>query len=163
MAAKKPAAKKPATRRRAPAKPKAGLHDRGARVVSVGPFGCSAMVEMPVALAQELFGDKPLGDAGPHDVVDAILRDLEPMPENLATSALAMAALALGREIEHPHNSATSKSMCVARLTEILAELRALAPPERKVDSIDRIAAQREKRQAAVAAGSPAPANLPRT
>ncbi len=156
--------KKPA-RKRARAKPKpAGLREQGALVVSVfGAFGSRVLVEMPTSLAEELFGEAPLGECAPHNVVDAIARDLEPMPDNLSSSSIAAVALALGRELEHPHNSATSKSMCAARITEIMGELRGLCPPERKADSIDDLAAAREARRAAVAAGRAASADLPRS
>ncbi len=149
-----PAPKKPA-RRRAAAKPKTGLHERGARVVSVfGAFGSSTMVEMPATLAAELFGDRPLGDCSPTGVVDAVTRDLAALPENLRTSGLATVALALARELEHPHNSATSKSMCAGRIVDIMGVMRALAPPERKADSIDEIAARRDAQRRAGGAGA---------
>ncbi len=100
----------------------------------------------------------PVEKATRHDL--AALRKLDPA---LADGGAAAAAVAMAREIDDGENSATSKSMCTAKLIGILADLRALAPPERKVDSIDRIAAQREKRQAAAAAGGAATANLSRT
>ena len=132
-----------------------GLHDEGGRVVSVfGPFGSRALVEMPARVASELFGGADLGSCGPCDVVDAIRRDLDVMPSSVSGSALAATALALGREIEHPFNSATSKSMCAKSLMEALATLRALAPPKRERDGIDRIAEQRERRRAAAAGGA---------
>ncbi len=138
------------------------IGELGARVVSVfGPFGSSTLVQMPTSLAAGLFGgEADLGGCAPRNVIDAVERDLAKMPA-VADTALAAVAVALARELEHPYNSATSKSMCAARLNETMAELRALAPPERKADSIDRIAAQREKRQAA-AAGGAASADLPR-
>lgn len=141
----------------------ANLYDDGARVVSVfGPFASRVLVEMPASVAEGLFDGQPLGDCAPGNVVDAIARDIEPMPGTLSSSAIAAVALALGREIEHPYNSATSKSMCAGRITEIMGELRALCPPERKADSIDDLAAARDARRAAVAAGLAAPADLSR-
>jgi hypothetical protein len=128
------------------------LHDRGARVVSVfGPFGSRVLVDMPVGLASELFEDDPLGECAPHNVIDSIQRGLDDMPPAVAGSALAAMALALGREIEHPYNSATSKSMCAKSLMEALDRLRAIAPPKQEADGIDDIAGQREKRRAAAA------------
>lgn len=148
-AAKPPAKRKPARRRAATkAKPATGLRERGASVVSIfGAFGCLTMVQMPTSLAEELFGDTPLGQCSPTNVVDAIARDLEPMPEALSTSAIAAVALALGREIEHPYNSATSKSMCAARVAEIMGELRELCPPAPKVDRIDEVKTKRDARR----------------
>lgn len=79
-------------------------------------------------------------------VETALEADLASLPENLALGALAASALAMAREIDSSGNSATSKSMCQARLQDALAELRSLAPPEVKRDAIDEIKAAREKR-----------------
>lgn len=82
-------------------------------------------------------------------VSESVGRDLERLPVDLRGSGLAATALALAAEIDAPGNSATSKSMCAKALLDALDRIRALAPPERKVDGIDRIAKQREKRRAA--------------
>lgn len=128
------------------------------RVVSVyGPFASRALVDMSTKDAEKLLGDR-LGDLAPSRVVDAIQRDLDAMPSGLSVSALAATALALGFELEHPYNSATSKSMCAKTLIESLDRLRALAPAEREADDLDDLAARRTARlggSAAEHAGGP--------
>lgn len=125
------------------------LYDKGARVVSVGgAFNSRTLVEMPTELAGELFDGLPT--SCPDEVVGAVRGDLAKMPDEIAASGMAMVALALARELQDPFNSATSKALCAARVTEILGELQRLAPPKQEADGIDRIAAQRKKRRAAV-------------
>ena len=80
-------------------------------------------------------------------VAAAVERDLARLPAVLAGSALAASALAMAREIDDPGNSATSKSMCQARLADALKELRALAPPEESHDRIDGIADELAQRR----------------
>jgi hypothetical protein len=46
--------------------------------------------------------------------------------------------------------------MCHGRLHEALAQLRELAPPVKKVDGIDELKIEREKRRAAARASSSA-------
>jgi len=97
-------------------------------------------------------------------VAEAVERDLDAVREaspDLADSALAATALALAAEIDEPKNSATSKSMCAARLNETMATLRELMPPKREADGIDDIAEQRKKRRAVAAEGGAASADLP--
>lgn len=79
-------------------------------------------------------------------VRDAVERDLERLPEDLAGSALAASALALAQEIDRSGNSATSKSMCAKALQDVLRELRSLAPAEEEHDEIDELEAQRRRR-----------------
>jgi hypothetical protein len=137
------------------------VFDCGGRVLSVfGPFASRALVELPVALAEELFDGPPAAN-GRTSVVDAIERDLAEMPERVRGSALAATAVQLAYELQDPYNSATSKSMCAKSLMEALAALRALAPPKRKADDVDEIADRRAQRRAA--AGIAAPADLPRS
>jgi hypothetical protein len=85
-------------------------------------------------------------------VVQSTRADLDRLrkraPE-LADGALAAAALVLARQLDDARNSATSKSMCAARLTEIIDRLFELAPPERKEDGLDQLRAQRERRRRA--------------
>lgn len=71
---------------------------------------------------------------------------------DLARSTLAAGAMAMAREIDKPNNSATSKSMCQARLLEALHELRELAPPEEKKDALDEVSKKRNERRAGLAA-----------
>lgn len=82
-------------------------------------------------------------------VSDAVLAELERLavkhPE-LASSPLAMSVLAMAREIDDPGNSATSKSMCQARLVESLDRLRELIPTEEEGDALDELSARRATR-----------------
>jgi hypothetical protein len=82
-------------------------------------------------------------------VAAAVEREVELLPDVLREGALAAAALALARVIDAP-GSATSKAMVAKELRETLAALRALAPPKREQDTLDEIAAAREKRRASV-------------
>lgn len=83
-------------------------------------------------------------------VVEAAQKDLERLalraPE-LADSTLAATALKLAAEIDAPGNSATSKSMCAARLLETMDRLRELAPPEVAGDKLDDLTKRREKKR----------------
>lgn len=86
----------------------------------------------------------------PLTVVTAVQRDLASVAKrdpDLAKSGLAASALALARAIDHPGNSATSKSMCSGQLRDTLAELRELAPAEQKDDKVDDLAARRKTRR----------------
>lgn len=81
-------------------------------------------------------------------VYEAVERDLAKIrrrSEELADSALAATALAMAAEID-ADNSATSKSMCAARLTETMDRLRELAPAEQEGDYLDDLAARRTAR-----------------
>lgn len=80
----------------------------------------------------------------------AVQRDLDLLAardEGLAESALAQLALAMAAEIDNPENSATSKSMCAARLADALDRLRALAPPKPTQDRLDEVKEKREQRR----------------
>jgi hypothetical protein len=57
----------------------------------------------------------------------------------LAESSLAATALALAFELDHPGNSATSKSMCARALNETMAKIRELAPPADEQDGVDEL------------------------
>lgn len=108
--------------------------------------------------AADLFPNGTLGSSGPTDVVDAVERDVDAIRQSapaLADSALAATALSLAYEIEHPYNSATSKSMCAKALMEAMATLRELAPPAEKKDAIDELAAERKKRRSAARGAAP--------
>lgn len=151
MASKKSPVVKKSPARAAKKKP---AEMRGARVVSVfGPFGSRVLVDMPTRVAEDIFeGD--LGACASSWVVDAIRSDLESYPEDLRSSALAAVAVALGFELEHPGNSATSKSMCAGQLRDALTELRALRPPAEESDGVTRIEELRAvRREAAARAG----------
>lgn len=145
MAARAQTKAKPRTR----AKP-TDLHERGANVVSVyGPFNARCLVEMPAALAEELF-PKGLGVSCRVNVISAVEHDVAAIgardPE-LAESALAASAVALAYEIEHPFNSATSKSMCAREMRDTLDRLRDLAPEEQTKDGLDDLSAARANRR----------------
>lgn len=122
-----------------------------ATLVSVfGPFGSRVLVEMSRTTLDEVFGPSDTGL--PSRVIIAIERDLDDLADRdpvLAESGLAATALALAYELDHPGNSATSKSQCARALNETMEKLIALAPPAAKADKLDEIAAKREKRLAA--------------
>jgi hypothetical protein len=85
------------------------------------------------------------GGAGIRRSARRVERDLAKIRERdpeVADSALAASAVALAREIEHPFNSATSKSMCAGKLHEALDRLRELAPPKQEDDRIEDLAAE---------------------
>jgi len=136
-----------------PAKPAVDLHAMGARVVSVfGPFNSRVLIEMAAETAQEMFPD-PLAISGHTNVIDGAGREVESIrkrDEELAESALAASAVALAREIEHPYNSATSKSMCAREMRDTLDRLRELVPPAERKDKVDEVAAKRASRRATV-------------
>lgn len=138
---------------RAGGSPVVDLYALGARVVSVyGPFNSLTLIELPTEVAEGLFPDG-LDAAAPSLVVEATERDLARIRKrdrDLADSALAASAVAMAREIENPFNSATSKSMCQARLADAMQTLRGLAPPEEVADGIDEIADRRAKRRARI-------------
>jgi hypothetical protein len=127
-------------------------------VVSVfGPFNSRALVEMSASDATDLVGEQALGACCPSVVINSVLRDLEYLgqcDERLAESALAATALAMAREVEHPFNSATSKSMCAAKLMEATRELRELCPPVPQRDRLDEVNERRERRRAAASRGT---------
>lgn len=85
----------------------------------------------------------------------AIKRDLKRLREvdpDLAGSGLAASALALAAEIDHPDNSATSKSMCARALREAMDRLRELSPPAREWNKLDDLTSRRAERLARRAA-----------
>jgi hypothetical protein len=123
----------------------------GAKVVSIfGQFNSRVLIELPVDRAAKMFAG-PLGQFSPTQLVESVQRDLAKIreaSEPLADSALAASALAMAIEIENPHNSATSKSMCARALFDALEELRVLTPPAAEKDALDELKARREGRLA---------------
>lgn len=116
-----------------------------------GPFESRVMVSMTARQAEELFGPGEM--VFPMRVVAAAERELAALrlrDEGLADSSTAAGAVAMAVELDNPHNSATSKSMCRAQLASAMAELRELAPPVKKGDAIDDLADGRRAREAAV-------------
>lgn len=79
----------------------------------------------------------------------AVERDLARLPEELREGALAAAAREMGRMLDRPGNSATSKSMCAGKLDELMGRLRELAPPVEEADWLDELAERRARREAA--------------
>lgn len=89
---------------------------------------------------------KPESDSGA--VVAAVESELARLPPTVAAGAVAATALAMAREIDSPGNSATSKSMCAARLVEAMEKLRSLVDSLPTETRLDDIAKQRERRLA---------------
>ena len=87
----------------------------------------------------------------PATVVAAVERDLKRLGGDWAGSALAATALAMARELDDVNNSATSKSMCAARLREAMDRLLELAPPKAERDRIDEVAQRRARRRGTAA------------
>lgn len=139
-----------AAKRRSASKAMEGdLQAMGARVVSVfGPFNSRVLIEMPAEEAAKLFPDG-FGAAAPSRVIEATeleLGRIRRRAEDLADSALAGSAVAMAREIEHPYNSATSKSMCAKELRETMGRLRELMPAVEERDEIDELRDRRVQR-----------------
>lgn len=84
-------------------------------------------------------------------VVEALRSELERMPEHVAGSATAATALVMAAQLDDSSTSATSKSMCAAKLLDAMAILHDLAPSERMADGIDDLTAHRAARLAASA------------
>lgn len=85
----------------------------------------------------------------PLTVSAAVERDLAVLAERdaeLAESGLAASALALAATLDHPGNSATSKSMCAKALLDTLDRLRDLAPEKKENDGIDELRTRRSAR-----------------
>jgi hypothetical protein len=74
--------------------------------------------------------------------------DLKKLPKDLAGSAVAAAAVAMAREIDAPDNSATSKSMCAARLVDAMDQLHGEVKERPEPTKLDEIAKRREQRLA---------------
>jgi hypothetical protein len=87
-------------------------------------------------------------------VTEAVTRELEGFPVDLAGSALAATALAMAELIDDPRPSATSKSMCAGKLIDALKVLRELKPADAKRDAIDDLTKRRAKRRSTSAASS---------
>lgn len=122
------------------------------RVLSVfGPFNSRVLVEMSADDAAAMFPDMDLGSLGRSEVLEAVERDLAGIRERdpkVASSATAAAAMQMAIELEHPYNSATSKSMCAKALMEAMRELRDLVPPVEKKGELHAIKDARAARLA---------------
>jgi hypothetical protein len=78
-------------------------------------------------------------------VREAVESELESLQ---ASGALAATALAMASEIDG-HTSATSKSMCAKVLVDVMARIRAAAPPAEVKDPVDELKQRRQKRVSA--------------
>jgi hypothetical protein len=65
----------------------------------------------------------------------------------LPSAALAATALCMAAQLDDPRTSATSKSMCAARLVECLETIASLTPERTSDDSIDDLATRRAARR----------------
>ena len=84
--------------------------------------------------------------------VNRNLREMEKRQSGVSRSALAEAARELAREMGDPDNSATSKALAARALMELLESLDSSLPPaEKEADSIDQVAAARERRRSGAA------------
>jgi hypothetical protein len=86
------------------------------------------------------------------EVEAALQKDLDAIAKtapDLARSALAMTALALGRSIDAPGTSPTARSMCARALVEVVGKLNDQVPEAvREDDPVDQLAKARAKRTA---------------
>lgn len=137
---------KPAAKRSTPKK-------AGPRITLVsvfGPFGSRVLVEMSRTTLDEMFETSDV--ALPRRVIQAVENDIAEIGRRapaLVKTGLAATALALAYELDHPGNSATSKSMCAKALNETTEKLIALAPAEAAKDGLDELAAKRTERLSA--------------
>jgi hypothetical protein len=83
---------------------------------------------------------------GVSEALERDLAEIRLVAPALADSSLAATAQALAAELDSPSNSATSKSMCAKVFSEVMGQLRALAPAKREKDDLDDLAARRAKR-----------------
>jgi hypothetical protein len=88
-----------------------------------------------------------------YSVVAAVKRDLARLPEELQTSATAIAAIRLAESIDLGTETYRFQSALVGQLRECLTELVAKAPPEVEGDAVDDLNTRRAARRAAAAAG----------
>lgn len=134
----------------------------GASLISV--FGTAtsrrALVEMPLEAVSGLLGE--LTDLTRNSVVTAVERDLDALREldaKLAEAPEAAAALELAYQLDHPYNSAHSKSLCARALIDALEQLRERAPEAPKGDKLDDLAAKRASRRARLTRAKAAPSS----
>lgn len=83
-------------------------------------------------------------------VLDAVDRDLAKVAKvapDLAESGLAALAREMASQLDDVSNSATSKSMCAARLIDALERLRELTPEGDEKDGVDELNARRAARR----------------
>lgn len=81
------------------------------------------------------------------ETVEADLAEIAKRDPRLARSTYAAAALAMARELDNASNSATSKSMCEARMVAAMDRLLELAPAAERKDNVDELKQRREHRR----------------
>jgi hypothetical protein len=86
-------------------------------------------------------------------VRDAVELMLDELPEDVAASPTAAAALRLADSIDLGVDSYRFQAGLVAQLRECTAELRAMAPAKTEGDRVDDLNARRAARRRAAAAG----------
>jgi len=79
--------------------------------------------------------------------VEATERYLSRLPDDLASSPLAAAALRLAEGLDSDRNSLTSQSMASKAFQDILHELRELAPAQKMEDGLDELSSRRRRRR----------------
>lgn len=79
--------------------------------------------------------------------MNADLAAIAKVAPELASCTLAATAQALAVEMDGD-NSATSKSMCAKALVDIMGQIRALTPEQKKGDGLDDLATRRASRLA---------------
>lgn len=85
-------------------------------------------------------------------VAAAVERDLKKLPPDLASSALAIGALAVARVMDDFETEPSEMASCFRTLQSALDRLRDLAPEGEELDGIDQLAAKRAARLAGSAA-----------
>lgn len=86
-------------------------------------------------------------------VRDAVEMQLDELPEQLAKSPTAAAALRLADSIDLGVESYRFQSALVGQLRECMNELREQAPAKSEGDTVDELNAKRAARRSAAAAG----------
>jgi hypothetical protein len=101
----------------------------GARVIKVHQG--RTVIDVSTELAGFLFR-RSLAESGQSSVATAVEEDLDLIRSRdprVADSAIAAAALRMGRELDDPFNSATSKAQCAKALHAHMDRLLELSPP----------------------------------
>lgn len=138
------------------AKRDTGIFEDGARVISFYGKGKyrRVMVDMPLKVAKREFRDLDLRQAALAAVTDAIRAELAKLKKDgkgeLASSALAMSAVQMAKELDDPFNSAHAKSMCAKELQRAVDRLREISGEsgdEPKDSRLDGLRASRAKRR----------------
>jgi hypothetical protein len=112
------------------------------------------VIEVSTELAGFLFRG-PLAESGDASVASAVEEDLEMIRKRdakVADSALAAAALRMGRELDDPFNSASAKAQCARALHAHMDRLLELSPPgQEKEGKLHELKSQRKARRLSAA------------